>query len=193
MNSIKKLSTTAIKFTKQTQRFNKRGFFKILNQYERGVVFNFGKFHSVKEAGFHIVIPFIQKCDIVDIRTFTYTLDKQKIISKDNINLTVDALVVFRIHDPKLAVTKANDCILLVNEMAQIKVCEILSHNTLDQVLHNRDKISNQIHDELKDALNKYGVTIEYLNLKDIHFDETIAKAIAKKAEAAHLRDVNNN
>ncbi|KAK5578487.1 hypothetical protein RB653_008158 [Dictyostelium firmibasis] len=189
MNNIQKLSTTTIKFIKQSQRFNKRGFFTILNQYERGVVFNLGKFHKVKEPGFRVVIPFFQTCNVVDVRTFTYTLDKQEIISKDNISLIVDAIVFFKIHDPELVVTKVGDCTTLVKEMAQIKIRELLSHNTLDQVLHNRDKFSNEIYDELKDALDGYGITVDRLNLKDIRFEESIVRAMAKRAEADQLRE----
>ncbi|KAN0029904.1 hypothetical protein ACTA71_008042 [Dictyostelium dimigraforme] len=189
MNSIQKLSRSVIRFSKQTQRINKRGFFTVLNQYERGVIFNLGKFHTVKEPGFRIVIPFFQTCNVVDVRTFSYTLDKQEIISKDNISLVVDAIVFFKIHNPELVVTKVSDCTVLVKEMAQVKIRELLSHNTLDQVLHNRDKFSNEIYDELKEALDGYGVTIERLNLKDIRFEESIVRAMAKKAEAVQLRE----
>ncbi|KYQ91862.1 hypothetical protein DLAC_07673 [Tieghemostelium lacteum] len=167
----------------------KRNFFTVLNQYERGVTFTLGKLTSVKEPGFRMLIPLLQTMEVVDMRTFSFPLEKQEIITRDNISLKVDAIVYYRVKDPERAVCQVSNHDQIIKELAQIKIRELLSQNTLDEVLHNRDKFSVEIFEGIKETAESWGVTVERISLKDIKFEEGMIRAMAKKAEAERLRE----
>ncbi|EGC30592.1 hypothetical protein DICPUDRAFT_157643 [Dictyostelium purpureum] len=164
-----------------------RNFFRIVNQYEKGVVFTLGKFSRILEPGFRIVIPLLEESTIIDFRLQSYTLDKQEIISKDNISLIVDAVVFYRANDPELLVNKVLEPGKIVQEFVQIKIRELLSNNTLHEILVNREKFSQEIY-ESASTLEEWGIKIERVNLKDIKFEQSIVRAMAKVAEAEQLR-----
>jgi len=168
---------------------NKRGFFTVINQYEMGVTFTLGKVTSVKKPGIRLSIPLLQDIIIVDTRTVSFALEKQEIISKDNISLIADAIVYYRVIDPLKAVCEVADHDTVIRELAQIKIRDILSQNTLDDVLHNRDKFSEEIFEDVKSSAESWGIEIQRINLKDIKFEEGMARAFAKKAEAERLRE----
>ncbi|EGC36472.1 hypothetical protein DICPUDRAFT_9150, partial [Dictyostelium purpureum] len=161
--------------------------FRIINEYEKGVIFILGKFYKIKEPGFRIVFPFIQTCEIVDSRLHSETLDKQEIISKDNISLIVDAIVFFKVSNPEFLINRVFDPRKIIQEFVQIKIRELLSNNTLQEILVNREKFSNEIYDSAA-SLSSWGLKVERVNLKDIKFENSIVRAMAKVAEAEQLR-----
>ncbi|EFA82685.1 hypothetical protein PPL_04379 [Heterostelium album PN500] len=166
-----------------------RSFFTIINQYEAGVTFTLGRLTSVKKPGIRLLIPLLQEMEVVDMRTVSISLDKQEIITRDNISLVVDAIVNYRVVDPEKAVIKVSDHDRIIHELAQIKIRELLSQNTLDEVLHNREKFGVEINESVAEIAAEWGLFVERINLKDIKFEEGMSRAMAKKAEAERLRE----
>ncbi|EGG13466.1 Erythrocyte band 7 membrane like protein [Cavenderia fasciculata] len=175
--------------TSSSSAFGKRSFFTVINQYENGVTFTLGRLTSVKGPGIRILIPMLQTMEIVDLRTTSIGLDRQEIITRDNISLVVDAVVYYKVIDPEKAVIKVVNHDKVISELAQVKIREILSQNTLDDVLHNREKFGSEIIERVRDISEEWGVVVERINLKDIKFEEGMVRAMAKKAEAERLRE----
>ncbi|KAF2074872.1 hypothetical protein CYY_003827 [Polysphondylium violaceum] len=189
IHNISNSNTNKLFLNSNSNKEAKRGFFTIINQYEMGVTFTLGKVTSVKKPGIRLAIPMLQDIVIVDTRTVSFSLEKQEIISKDNISLIADAIVYYRVIDPQKAVCEVADHDTVIRELAQIKIRDILSQNTLDDVLHNRDKFSDEIYEDVKSSAESWGIEIQRINLKDIKFEEGMARAFAKKAEAERLRE----
>eukprot|EP01113_Clastostelium_recurvatum_P024704 TRINITY_DN294_c0_g1_i3.p1 TRINITY_DN294_c0_g1~~TRINITY_DN294_c0_g1_i3.p1 ORF type:complete len:302 (-),score=64.78 TRINITY_DN294_c0_g1_i3:143-1000(-) len=167
----------------------KRDFFTIIEQYQRGVTFTLGRVTSVKGPGPRLQIPFIQEIAKIDIRTVVADLNKQEVITRDNVSISVDAIVYYRIVDAKIAVCSVEDIAKSVTDLAQVKVRELLSHSEVNQILHQREKFSSDIKESVKEMATEWGVEIVNVSLKDIKFDEGMSRAMAKKAEAERLRE----
>ncbi|GAM20653.1 hypothetical protein SAMD00019534_038280, partial [Acytostelium subglobosum LB1] len=168
---------------------DKRTFFTVLNQYEAGVTFTLGRMTSVKKAGIRMLIPFLQEMEVVDLRTVSISLEKQEIITRDNISVIADAIVYYRVIDPEKAIVKVTNHDKTIQELSQIKIRETLSQNTLDEVLHNREKFGHEINESVREIAAEWGLLVERINLKDIKFEEGMSRAMAKKAEAERLRE----
>eukprot|EP01133_Synstelium_polycarpum_P005628 gene5628-6492_t len=166
-----------------------RTFLTVVNQYEAGVTFTLGRLTTVKKPGVRLLIPVLQEMQIVDLRTVSISLEKQEIITRDNISLVVDAVVYYRVVDPEKAIVKVSNHDKIIQELAQVKLREILSQNTLDEVLHNREKFGTEINESVREIAAEWGLLVERINLKDIKFEEGMSRAMAKKAEAERLRE----
>lgn len=163
---------------------NKRGFFTIIRQYKRGVKMGFGKYLGTMEPGIRLNLPFYHKFVHVDMREHIANIKKQSLISRDNVTFYVDASVQYKIVDPEKAVFNVDDLHNNVNERCQMQMRNILSSLEINEILHNREDISQRFMDNLESIQEDWGVKITTVQIRDISFEESMRRAMAVKAEA---------
>ncbi|MGB3916633.1 slipin family protein [Thiothrix litoralis] len=161
---------------------------KILNEYERGVVFFLGRFQAVKGPGLIILIPGIQKMQKVDLRVVTMDIAKQDVISRDNVTVHVSAVLYFRVVDPERSIIQVEDYYMATSQLAQTTLRSVLGQHDLDEMLSKRDKLNIDIQKSLEDQTATWGIKVTNVEIKHIDLDESMIRAIAKQAEAERER-----
>jgi regulator of protease activity HflC (stomatin/prohibitin superfamily) len=162
----------------------KRNFFTVINQFEKGVTFTFGKMTSVKEPGLRVRIPLIQQVATVDMRTSVSDLRRQEVITLDNVTIKVDGVVQYKIVDPQKAVCNVQGVERAIKELAQLKIREELSHCDVNDILHKREQLNRSLLEGSQVSTIDWGVELQSIRIKDIVFDESMTRAMAKRAEA---------
>lgn len=162
--------------------------FKILKEFERGVVYTFGKYTSTREPGIQIVIPFVQEMVKADIRIITDDIPSQDVISKDNVSVSVNAVVYYRIVDPNFSVNRVEDFRAATSQLAQTTLRSVLGKHDLDDMLSNREQLNSDIQEILDTQTDSWGIKVTNVEIKHIDIDETMVRAIAKQAEAERER-----
>ena len=162
--------------------------FRILREYERGVIFFLGRFQKVKGPGLIIVIPFIQKMVRVDLRVVTMDIPTQDVISKDNVTVHVSAVLYFRVVDPERAIIQVEDFYTATGQFAQTTLRSVLGQHDLDEMLSERDKLNVDIQNILDERTSAWGIKVTNVEIKHIDLDESMVRAIAKQAEAERER-----
>jgi regulator of protease activity HflC (stomatin/prohibitin superfamily) len=162
--------------------------FKILNEYERGVIFFLGRFQKVKGPGIIIVIPMIQKMIRVDLRVNVMDVPTQDVISKDNVSVKVNAVVYFRIVDPEKAIIQVAQVFEATSQLAQTTLRSVLGQHELDEMLSERDKLNSDIQLILDQHTDAWGIKVSNVEIKHIDLDESMIRAIAAQAEAERAR-----
>ncbi len=162
--------------------------FRVLREYERGVIFFLGRFQRVKGPGLIIVIPGIQKIVKVDLRTLVYDVPSQDVISRDNISVKVSAVIYFRVVDPEKAIINVEDFFEATSQLAQTTLRSILGQHELDEMLAQRDKLNSGIQKLLDEQTEAWGIKVANVEIKHIDIDESMIRAIAKQAEAERER-----
>ena len=162
--------------------------FRILREYERGVVFQLGRFWRVKGPGLVIVVPFLQQMVRVDLRTRVLDVPPQDVISRDNVSVRVNAVVYFRVIDPERAILRVEHFYEATSQMAQTMLRSVLGRHDLDEMLAERVKLNADIQQFLDEQTEGWGIKVSNVELKDIDINETMIRAIAKQAEAERLR-----
>jgi regulator of protease activity HflC (stomatin/prohibitin superfamily) len=158
---------------------------RIINQYERGVVFRLGKVRpGVKQPGLRVIIPIIDQMRKVGMRIVTLPVDSQKIISRDNVSMDVAAVAYYQIVDPAKSVVEIENVVAATYQIAQTTVRNIVGQSTLDDVLSNTAKINEAIKGILDSVTEKWGVYVSAVELKDITLPDSMQRAMAKQAEA---------
>jgi regulator of protease activity HflC (stomatin/prohibitin superfamily) len=157
---------------------------KQINQYQRGVVFTLGKFTGIRQPGWRLIFPIIQKMKKMDIRTKTVDVPDQEIITKDNIPANINAVVYYKIIDAAKAVLEVEDFFYAISQLAQTTMRNAVGERTLDELLQKRSEIADAIKVELDEKTNKWGIDVEALELKDIIIPENLKRTISKEAEA---------
>ena len=157
--------------------------FKIMREYERGVVFRLGKFHMTKGPGLIILIPFIDKVERVDLRVLTINVERQEIITKDNVTMHVDAITFFRVVDAERAVIQVEDYIGATSWLAQTTLRSVLGQAELDELLAERDKINKKIQDIIDKQTDPWGIKVVTVEVKDVILPESMKRAMARQAE----------
>lgn len=158
---------------------------RIINQYERGVVFRLGKVRPlVKEPGLRVIIPFIDQMRKVALRIVTLPVDSQKIITRDNVSIDVAAVAYYQVTDPIKSVVEIENVVSATYQIAQTTVRNVVGQSTLDDVLSQTAKINESIKAILDDATEKWGIYVSTVELKDITLPESMQRAMAKEAEA---------
>ncbi len=155
-----------------------------VDEYERGIKFSFGKFTKVLEPGWHIVIPVFQKFQKIDIRTDVVDVPEQDAITKDNVTVKINAVLYFSIFDAKKAMLAVTNCRYAVTQLAQTTMRNLVGSVTLDELLTDRERISNEICTIVDKATDEWGVKIQNVELKDIALPAEMQRVIAKVAEA---------
>lgn len=162
--------------------------FRILREYERGVVYTLGRFGGLKGPGLFILIPFIQTMEKVDLRVRTADVPSQDVISKDNVSVRVNAVVYFRVMRPDLAINEVSDFMRATSELAQTTLRSVLGKHELDEMLAERDKLSEDIRKILDAQTDSWGIKVSDVQLKHVDIAESMVRAIAKQAEAERER-----
>jgi regulator of protease activity HflC (stomatin/prohibitin superfamily) len=162
--------------------------FKILNEYERGVIFTFGRFTGVKGPGLIILIPLIQRMVKVDLRVVVLDVPTQDVISRDNVSVKVNAVVYFRIVDPAKAIIQVANPFEATSQLAQTTLRSVLGQHELDEMLSQRDKLNSDIQRILDQATDAWGIKVANVEIKHVDLDESMIRAMAKQAEAERTR-----
>lgn len=155
-----------------------------VNQYERGVYFIMGRFSSVKQPGWRLVIPIFTKMTKVDIRVKAVDVADQKAITKDNISVLVNAVIYYKVANASKAVLEVEDFYHAVSQLAQTTMRNVVGEVELDELLGSRDKISERIRSIVDEASDSWGIAVENVELKDVSLPEDMERTIAKQAEA---------
>ncbi len=161
---------------------------KILREYERGVVFQLGRFWRVKGPGLIILIPGIQTIERVDLRTVAMDVPEQDLISKDNVSVRVNAVLYFRVVDPQKAIINVEQFLEAVSQLAQTTLRSVLGQHDLDEMLSERDKLNDDIQTILDSQTDAWGVKVANVEIKHVDINETMVRAIARQAEAERVR-----
>jgi regulator of protease activity HflC (stomatin/prohibitin superfamily) len=162
--------------------------FRILREYERGVVFLLGRFWKVKGPGLIIIIPVVQSMVKVDLRVVVMDVPPQDVISRDNVSVKVNAVVFFRVIDPQRAIIQVEDFYAATNQLAQTTLRSVLGKHELDEMLAERDKLNTDIQKILDTATDAWGIKVTTVEIKHVDIDSTMVRAIAQQAEAERTR-----
>lgn len=162
--------------------------FKILREYERAVVFRLGKFQSTKGPGLIVLIPFIDKIERVDLRVLTINVDRQEVITKDNVTVNVDAITFFRVVDAEAAVIQVERYIHATSMLAQTTLRSIIGQVELDELLANREKINKQIQQNIDTQTDPWGIKVVSVEVRDVVLPENMKRAMARQAETERDR-----
>jgi len=162
--------------------------FKILREYERGVIFLLGRFYKVKGPGLIIVIPFIQQMVRVDLRTVVMDVPTQDVISRDNVSVKVNAVLYFRVIDAQKAIINVEDYLQATSQLAQTTLRSVLGQHELDEMLANRDMLNTDIQAILDSRTDGWGIKVSNVEIKHVDLNETMVRAIARQAEAERTR-----
>src|SRR5687768_1581549 len=162
--------------------------FRILREYERGVVFLLGRFYKVKGPGLIVIIPGIQKMVRVDLRTVVMDVPSQDVISRDNVSVKVNAVVYFRVVDPQKAIIQVENFLAATSQFAQTTLRSVLGKHELDEMLAEREKLNLDIQKALDIQTDAWGIKVSNVEIKHVDIDESMIRAIARQAEAERER-----
>lgn len=155
-----------------------------VNEYERGILFTFGKFSKILNPGWNIVLPIIQSYSKVDIRTKVIDVPEQETITKDNVSVRINAVIYFSVFDASKAILGVEDFRYAISQLAQTTMRNAVGTVTLDELLGSREKISSEICAIIDKATDPWGIKVENVELKDVALPEEMKRVIAKAAEA---------
>lgn len=161
---------------------------RILKEYERGVVFQLGRFHKVKGPGLVLVIPVIQTMTRVDLRVVVMDVPTQDVISRDNVSVKVNAVVYFRVIDPEKSIIQVENYFEATSQLSQTTLRSVLGQHELDEMLSQRDQLNHDIQRILDERSDAWGIKVSNVEIKHIDLDESMIRAIAKQAEAERTR-----
>ena len=157
---------------------------KQVNEYERGVLFRFGKFAKILNPGWNVVLPVIESFRKIDIRTKAVDVPEQDAITKDNVSIRINAVIYYKIFDAGKALCEVENFYYAVSQLAQTTMRNVVGSVTLDELLTERDKISSEICTIIDKATDPWGIKVENVELKDVALPEEMKRVLAKVAEA---------
>lgn len=161
---------------------------RILNEYERGVIFSLGRYTGTRGPGLVIIIPLVQRMVKMDLRTIVLDVPTQDVISRDNVSVKVSAVVYFRIVDPARAVIQVANRVEATSQLAQTTLRSVLGQHELDEILSQRDKLNLDIQQILDHATDAWGIKVATVEIKHVDLNENMIRAIARQAEAERTR-----
>jgi regulator of protease activity HflC (stomatin/prohibitin superfamily) len=161
---------------------------KILREYQRGVIFQLGRFWKVKGPGLIIVIPVVQQMERVDLRVIVMDVPTQDVISRDNVSVMVNAVVYFRVIDPEKAIIQVEHYLEAISQLAQTTLRSVLGQHELDDMLSERDKLNHDIQAILDRQTDAWGIKVANVEIKHVDLNESMVRAIAAQAEAERQR-----
>jgi len=162
--------------------------FRILREYERGVVFMLGRFWKVKGPGLILIIPGVQQMVRVDLRTLVLDVPTQDVISRDNVSVKVNAVVYYRVLDAQKAIIQVEDYHSATSQLAQTTLRAVLGKHELDDMLAEREQLNNDIQQVLDAQTDAWGIKVANVEIKHVDLDESMVRAIARQAEAERER-----
>lgn len=161
---------------------------RVLREYERGVVFQLGRFWAVKGPGLIILIPVLQQMVRVDLRTIVLDVPKQDVISRDNVSVKVNAVLYFRVVDPERAIIQVANFLEATSQLAQTTLRSVLGKHELDDMLAERERLNIDIQQVLDAQTDAWGIKVANVEIKHVDLDESMVRAIARQAEAERER-----
>jgi regulator of protease activity HflC (stomatin/prohibitin superfamily) len=162
--------------------------FRVLREYERGVIFMLGRFWRVKGPGLILVIPAIQQMVRIDLRTVVFNVPPQDVITRDNVSVKVNAVVYFRIVDPEKSVIQVLNYFEATSQLAQTTLRAVLGKHELDELLAEREQLNMDIQQVLDAQTDAWGIKVSTVEIKDVDLNESMVRAIARQAEAERER-----
>ena len=158
---------------------------RLVNQYERGVIFRLGKLRpNIKQPGLRLIIPIVDQMRKISLRTITLPIESQKIITKDNVSVDVSAVAYYQIQDPAKSIIEIENVISAIYQNAQTTVRNVIGQSSLDEILSETTAINNKVRTILENVTEKWGVYVSSVEIKDIQLPESMQRAMAKQAEA---------
>ncbi|MBV0881379.1 slipin family protein [Noviherbaspirillum sp. L7-7A] len=161
---------------------------RVLREYERGVVFQLGRFWAVKGPGLVILIPVLQQMVRVDLRTIVLDVPTQDVISRDNVSVKVNAVLYFRVVDPEKAIIQVANFFEATSQLAQTTLRAVLGKHELDEMLAERERLNIDIQQVLDAQTDAWGIKVANVEIKHVDLDESMVRAIARQAEAERER-----
>ncbi|AZG13723.1 MULTISPECIES: slipin family protein [Cupriavidus] len=162
--------------------------FRVLREYERGVVFMLGRFWRVKGPGLVLIIPAVQQMVRVDLRTVVLDVPPQDVISHDNVSVKVNAVIYFRVVDPERAIIQVANFLEATSQLAQTTLRSVLGKHELDEMLAEREKLNLDIQKVLDAQTDAWGIKVSNVEIKHVDLNESMVRAIARQAEAERER-----
>ena len=161
---------------------------KIMNEYERGVVFRLGRILGVKGPGMIIIIPGLDKFIKIDLRTVTLTVPQQEIITRDNVPVAVNAVAYFRVLEPQKAILEVENYYNATSQISQTTLRAVLGQVELDDLLTDREKLNRNLQEIIDKQTSPWGVKVSTVEIKDVELPQEMKRSMAKQAEAERER-----
>ncbi|SUA42706.1 slipin family protein [Nocardia africana] len=161
---------------------------RVVQQYERGLVFRFGRVRAVRKPGLRVLIPFVDKMRKVPMQVVTMPVPGQEGITRDNVTVRVDAVVYFRVIDPTQAVVEVQDYLFAVEQVAQTSLRSIIGKSELDDLLSNREQLNKGLELMIDSPALAWGVHIDRVEIKDVALPESLKRSMSRQAEAERER-----
>jgi regulator of protease activity HflC (stomatin/prohibitin superfamily) len=161
---------------------------KIVQEYERGVIFRLGRLIGPKGPGIFLIIPFVDRMVKVDLRVVTLDVPSQEAITKDNVSLKVNAVTYFRVVDPSDAIVKVEDYRKATYQIAQTSLRSVLGQSDLDDLLSHRDRINQQLQQIIDGQTEPWGIKVSIVEVKDVELPETMKRAMSVQAESERVK-----
>ncbi|WP_457591149.1 slipin family protein [Geoglobus sp.] len=161
---------------------------KIVKEYERGVIFRLGRLVGARGPGLFFVIPLLENMQVVDLRTVTYDVPSQEVVTKDNVTVRVNAVVYYRVLDPEKAVTEVFDYRFATAQIAQTTLRSVIGQADLDELLSEREKLNVKLQEIIDEATNPWGIKVSAVEIKDVELPKEMQRAMAMQAEAERER-----
>lgn len=162
--------------------------FRVLREYERGVVFMLGRFYKVKGPGLIIIIPVIQQMVRVDLRTVVLDIPSQDLITRDNVSVKVNAVLYFRVTDPERAIINVENFMEATGQLSQTTLRSVLGQHELDELLAERERLNEDVQEIIDKQTGQWGIKVSNVEIKHVDIDESMIRAIARQAEAERER-----
>ena len=157
---------------------------KIVQEYERGVIFRLGRLVGAKGPGLFFIIPFIDRMVKVDLRVITLDVPSQEAITRDNVTLKVNAIVYYRVIDPSAAIVQVEDYRRATWNIAQTTLRNVLGQSELDELLAQREKVNQKLQQIIDETTEPWGIKVSIVEVKDVELPQTMQRAMARQAEA---------
>jgi regulator of protease activity HflC (stomatin/prohibitin superfamily) len=157
---------------------------KVVQEYERGVVFRLGRLVGPRGPGLIILIPFVERMTKVDLRTVTMDIPAQEVITRDNVTVRVNAVAYFRVVDPNAATVNVADYIRATSQISQTTLRSVLGQAELDDLLAEREKINIQLQRIIDEQTEPWGIKVSVVEVKDVELPQSMQRAMARQAEA---------
>jgi regulator of protease activity HflC (stomatin/prohibitin superfamily) len=161
---------------------------RVLNEYERGVMFTLGRFAGIKGPGLIVVWPIVQQMRKVDLRVIVLNVPKQDVITRDNVSVKVNAVVYFRIVDAGKSIIQVANAFEATSQVAQTTLRSVVGQHEMDDLLAQRDKLNADLQRILDQSTEAWGIKVSTVEIKDVDLDESMIRAMAKQAEAERTR-----
>ncbi len=161
---------------------------RVVREYERGVIFRLGRLVGAKGPGLFFVVPFIDQFIKIDLRVVTMDVPKQSLITRDNVPVTVDAVVYFRVLSPEDAITKVENYIAATSLISQTTLRSVVGQSELDELLIHRDKINEALQKIIDEKTDPWGIKVSAVEIKEVTLPEELKRAMARQAETERER-----